>query len=294
MEVQQIRLPRRMTEQQANNLSATFLDENSYDVLVATDMDGYNMEGELLFKFRKNAIPMELLRSGYDAFQKAISLNDGRAAASGAVTQRVRKDGSISNMNVGNKAYNGVAGFMDAPPGGRAQNNYCRKTSFTKAHFEKFQASVPFIQHVDSLYQALCPEHYERQMKIARATNSNYRITDTSFTTVTVNKNFQTAVHKDVGDYKPGFGNLCVYREGSYEGCFFCLPEYRVAIDMQNTDILFVDVHRWHANTPFVNPSADYMRISFVMYYREYMIQCRQPAAELDKIKTDRGGFLKL
>lgn len=295
MEPRTIRLKRCLTDKQASALSATFLDDAAWDVLVATDTDGYSMEGELLFRFRKGAVPLEMLRDTYHAFEPAISFNDGRAAASGAVTQRVRNDGSISNMNVGNRVYNGVAGYMDAPPGGRAQNNYCRKTSFTKRNFDQFTTGIPLVQHIDKLYRELCPEHYARQIAIANATNRNYRIGNTSFTTVTINKNFRTAVHKDVGDYKPGFGNLAVYREGTFGGMYFCLPEYRVAIDMQNTDILFVDVHKWHANTPLhEGASADWLRISYVCYYREYMINCKQPAEELQKIKTDRGGFLKL
>lgn len=294
MEVQTLHLKQHLTDRESANLSATFLDDQAWDVLVTGDTDGYTMEGELLFRYRRGVIPIELLRNGYHAFKDAISLNDGRAAASGAVTQRIRNDGTVSNMIVGNRVWNGVAGYMDAPPGGRAQNNYCRKTSFTKRHMEQFQAGVPLIEHIDALYSQLCPDHYSRQAAISRATNRNYVIGNTSFTTVTINKNFRTAVHKDVGDYKPGFGNLAVYREGSFEGCYFCLPEYRVAIDMQNCDVLFVDVHKWHANTPVRNASADWLRISYVCYYREYMIKCDRPAEELQKIKTDRGGFLKL
>ena len=63
------------------------------------------------------------------------------------------------------------------------------------------------------------------------------------------------------------------------------MPEYRVAIDMQNCDILFADVHKWHGNTELTNKSDDYKRISFVLYYREKMYLCNNPTEELNKMK---------
>jgi hypothetical protein len=146
-------------------------------------------------------------------------------------------------------------------------------------------------------------------MQISVGTNQNYRIGNTSFTTVTVNRNFQTAVHKDTGDFADGFGNLCIYREGNWDGSYFTLPQFKVAINMQNCDMLFVDVHRWHGNTPFINHNAlhkyqeegndrwvegEDLRIAFVMYYREYMYKCKSPSEELKRVKMEQGGFLRL
>lgn len=175
-----------------------------------------------------------------------------------------------------------------------AMVRYCRKTAFARNYFDKFQAGIPFVEHIDKLYAELCPDHHARQMAISRGTNKNYRIADTAFTTVTVNKNFQTAVHQDSGDFPKGFGNLIVYRRGGYQGGYFCLPEYRVAIDMQNCDALFVDVHKWHGNTPIVNMAHMAERISFVMYYREYMYKCKQPSEELQHVKMEKTGFLTI
>lgn len=288
--MQILKLKNTMTAAQAESLKGKFLDESHFDTLITEDTDGYDLYGNLLFRYRKNAVPFDLLKSGYESFKGAISLTEGRGTASGGSFKRIRKDGSVSNTTVGNKVTAGVVGYMDPS----AMVRYCRKTAFSRDHFEKFKAGIPFIEYIDSKYKELCPVHYEKQLKIAQGTNRNYRINDTSFTTVTVNKNFQTAVHQDAGDFPEGFGNLIVYREGDYKGGYFCLPEYRVAIDMQNSDLLFVDVHKWHGNTPFVEPSEDYLRIAFVMYYREYMYKCSQPKDELHKIKMDQTGFLKL
>lgn len=293
-----------MTDQQAEDLKTTFLQSDAYDILIDHDADGYTSNGELLFRFRKNVIPFDLLKNGYLAFRDSIDWTEGRGTASGKSGKRILKDGTVSNVSVGQYVESGNVGYMDAG----AMVRYCRKTAFGRNHFDKFQAGIPFVEFVDKLYKELCPKHYARQMAISRGTNKNWRIGDTSFTTVTVNRNFQTAVHKDSGDYMEGFGNLCIYREGNWGGAHFTLPQFRVAVDMQNCDMLFVDVHRWHGNTPFINHNCLYhhgekdaqwkegddLRVAFVMYYREYMYKCKSPSEELQRVKMEQGGFLRL
>jgi hypothetical protein len=291
MEVQRLIAKRFFSDSNIEmRLKGEFLTEADFDTLITTDTDAYTAEGEMLFRFRKNALPLDVLKLGVDSFKDSIVPTEGRGTAAGKTFKRIRKDGSTANTTVSNFVESGNVGFMDAS----AMVRYCRKTAFARDYFEKFTAGIPFVKAVDDLYKELCPEHYERQLNIAQGTNRNYVIGDTTFTTVTVNRNFQTAVHKDSGDFMRGFGNLCVYREGDWGGSYFCLPEFRVAIDMQSTDMLFVDVHRWHGNTPFVGLKEGDIRIAFVMYYREYMINCKQPAEELQKTKMDQGGFLKL
>jgi len=288
--VRQITVEQKIDDASAEKLKATFLDESSFDELLTADADVYDTNGKLLLKYRKNIIPVELARLGYESFKKSITWTEGRGTASGGSFKRVRKDGSIANTTVGNFVQSGAVGFMDR----NALVHYCRKTAFTHEYFEKFTSGLPFVHKVDELYKELCPAWYAKQRAIADSTNRNYVIKDTAFTTVTVNKNFQTAVHKDAGDFPEGFGNLCVYREGSFEGAYFVLPTYRIGVDMQNGDMLFVDVHKWHGNTGFVNPSEDFLRIAFVMYYREYMYQCKQPKEELERVKMEETGYLNL
>lgn len=275
---------------QAEALQGTFLSKTSYDLLIDHDADGYDLNGNMLFRFRKGAIPYDVIKLGYESFKGSIGTSRNRGYASGGSFKPIRKSGKQSNTTESYPVLSGNVGYMDE----NALARYCRMTAFAREYFDDFKAGIPFVQHIDKLYSELCPDHWRRQMAISKGTDRNYRIADTSFTTVTVNKNFQTAVHKDAGDFEEGFGNLCVYREGHYEGAYFVLPEYRVAIDLQTTDMLFVDVHRWHGNTGFENCSPDFLRVSFVMYYRRAMINCKSPKEELERIQRDSGGFLRL
>ena len=284
------KLKKQLTDEQTAKLKGKYLNDKNYDILITEDADGYDVNGKLLFRFRKNTMPIETLMLGVNSFKDSIEVTESRGYASGSSHKRIRKDGSVSNITVGNKVESGSVGFMDSG----AMVKYCRKTAFAKNYFDKFNSGIPFVQFVDKKYKELCPIHYGKQKAISIGTNKNYIIGDTAFTTVTVNKNFRTAVHQDAGDYPDGFGNLIAYREGNWTGGYFCLPQYKVAIDLQNTDMLFVDVHQWHGNTDFINTSDDFLRISFVLYYREYMYKCKQPTEELLKMKMDKTGYLNL
>ena len=285
------KLKRILDNQQAAKLKTKYLNSSHYNTLITEDADGYDAAtGQLLFRFRKGAIPFDILKQGYESFKNSIEVTESRGAASGSSHKRIRKDGSVSNITVGNKVESGSVGYMDKS----AMIHYCRKTAFAKKYFDEFKAGVPFVQFIDKKYKELCPEHWAKQKAIALGTNKNYIIDDTSFTTVTVNKNFRTAVHKDAGDFQEGFCNLIVYLEGNYDGCYFVLPEYGVAIDLHNTDLLFVDVHKWHGNTEYTNCSDDWLRISFVLYYREYMYKCKSPTEQLAEVKQDKTGYLTL
>lgn len=293
MEIKKYVLKRLMTNEEGEKLKGQFLGEERIKYpIIDHDADGYDTDGNLLFKFRKGVLPMEVLKQGVENFEYSIELTDGRGMTSGSSHKRIRKDGSVSKITVGNKVLSGNVGYMDR----NAMVPYCRMTAFGRKHFDRFQQGIPFVKAIDKLYQELAPEHYEIQKMFAQGTNKSYVIDDTSFTTVTVNKNFRTALHQDSGDLPQGFGNLIAYREGNWTGSYFLLLEYGVAIDLQNTDVLFVDVHKWHCNTPYINfdPEKGDKRISFVLYYREMMLACDAPSKELENIKQDKNGFFRL
>jgi len=276
----------------------SFLDENSFDELINYDCDVYDVSGILLAKFRKNILSKERLIDCVENTRSSIKPTDNRGVASGKVSikkmavkeagiienfrlRHLKKDGTISKFKLGNQVQSGLIGFMDRT----VISPYCRKTAFTKNEFEKFEKAIPFVQEVNNKFKELIPGKWKIQNEYAKATNKNYIIKDTCFTTVTINKDFQTAVHKDAGDLKKGFGNLTSYKTEGLKGGYFVLPEWRIAFDLCSCDLLLVDVHQWHGNTPIEKESEEDERISFVMYYREKTIKCLAPKDELERAK---------
>jgi hypothetical protein len=221
-------------------------------------------------------------------------MNRGTAGGKvdGQVAQyKLRRNGKVSNTSeASNPVNSGIVGFFDRNP----RMPFCRTTAFNQQHFDKFKKAYPIIKLVDKKYSELMPDHYKKQRALSKATSSDFIITDTSFTTVTVNKNWQTSVHKDVGDFKEGFGNLVALRKGKYIGGHFVVVRWGVGFDLQNGDLLLVDVHQWHGNTPIIKEDKNVVRLSLVMYYRENMIECGTMEQERKRaMKRKKGSPLK-
>lgn len=276
-----------LKDHEADALAGKFLTDITGYRIIKDTCDVYDNYGNPLVMFRKDIVDKVLLKQAWENYSESITLTDGRGVAAGEMFNRVRNDGSTSNIKISNKVLSGNVGYMDAG----SMIHYCRQTQFAASNANKFKNGFPFIEHIDQLYKQVCPTYYASQKAIADATNRNYVIGDTCFTTVTVNKNFQTAIHKDSGDYPKGYGNIIVYDDGGYDGAFTCMPQYGIAVDVRAGDIMFCDVHQWHCNSPFIPLRPDYLRGTFVIYYREYMKLCKQPTEELQQLKIDKGGY---
>ena len=212
------------------------------------------------------------------------------------IQQIIKKSGGVSKMKVNNQVASNPIGFYES--GKNFADLPCRLTHFTRTNFEKYNNGLPFIQHIDKLFKKLIPDAHNRQL-IRSNVKPHLRIPNTCFSTVTINRNFRTAMHKDAGDFREGFGNLTVLERGKYHGGYTIFPQYGVAIDLRKNDFVAMDVHQWHCNTPLYETEEDkiynesltpafkdnpevgtagiyekYTRISFVCYLREKILSC--------------------
>lgn len=283
-----------MSDEEADKMEGKLLGREDYVRLFTEDVDVIDSEsGKFIAKFRRRVIPPDIQLAAFESLKVAATPTDARGVATGideelgvAKHNKVLKNGKIDKVNRAFKLVkSGIIGSFE-----RSQRfPYCRLTAFNKHHLEKFKKAYPIIKLVDDLYAELMPKHYKKQRAMADKTAKDFVIPNTSFTTVTVNKNWQTAVHKDAGDYKEGFGNLVALRKGKFIGGYFVVVKWGAAFDMQNGDLLLVDVHQWHGNTPIVaDPGA--VRLSLVMYYREKMIHCGTMSEELKRVQKRKKG----
>ena len=227
--------------------------------------------------------------------EKSIKLKEG-SEKEDIIIALVTKDGGVSKMKVNNQVasnpigyYEGAKNFADLP---------CRLTHFTRTNFEKYNEGLKFIQRIDKLFQRLIPDAHQRQLERAD-TKPHLKIPKTSFSTITINRNFRTALHRDAGDFKGGFGNLTVIERGKYHGGYTVFPQFGIGIDLRKNDFVAMDVHQWHSNTPIYETEEDksfnetleddyndnpdvgteglykkYTRLSFVCYLREKIANC--------------------
>ena len=282
------------------NSDIYYLDENGKEVLLA--------------KLRKNVIPDKLIELGWDNYKDLAKASRGRWSSAGPIDPNSpywkKRDlvdtvkwktsyyvnGKKSKMKVNNQVASTPIGFYES------SNNMvklpCRLTHFTRTHYDKYENGLPFIQQINELFKQLVPDRYSKQLVKANA-KKHLKIPNTAFSTITINRNFRTALHRDAGDLKDGFGNLTCIQRGKYHGGETMFPQFGVGFDLKTGDFLAMDVHEWHCNSKLYetgedkkynkslpkvfkdNPDVgtagiytDYTRLSFVCYLREKIIKC--------------------
>lgn len=308
-----------MSDEEIGQLEGHYFNESDFKHIIKTDVDVYRVDTEgnnhLLLKLRKNVIPKSISKKAFEALvDEAKKPHTNRGAAAGLITQRklppyvkglikktkfrgkyIGHDDRIRKDDISNPARSGIVGYYDQADRNRYRKKTqhrsilrvpCRMTKFTKDQPDKWKDSLPLFKIIDKQFKLLCPEKHQKQLERASKT-PEFQIEDTAFSTGTINYNWQTALHKDAGDFEEGFGNLVVLedprktRQG-WTGGYIGFPQYGVAVEVREGDFLAMDVHQWHANTP-IKPliglakgqkKDEYARLSVVSYLRKNMLKC--------------------
>ncbi len=187
-----------------------------FDYLVDQDTDGHDIDGRLLFKFRKNVVP-SLFNDCYptlsDICVKRPSL---RSDAAGFQTYEESR----------------IIGYdLDF-----RMNAYVSETGFTRHEHRKYKSLVRVIEHVNDLYRSEFPKHYYFQEGLN--VDPHFLIGTSVFSQSIFNKSFRTCLHRDSGNVEGSLSNMICLGDESYTGGFLVMPEYRVAINMRPKDYL--------------------------------------------------------
>jgi len=293
----------KLTDQQIKDLEGKFLDESYIDILLEEDTKVVDENGKPIAVFIKNVIPHNLAENAYYALRKAVALSNNRGQASGPLPPELKigdkidgltvgkiignrfiplkKDGTLSNSPKAKAVYSSIIGYADR----YARIPYCRTTEFTYKHFQEYKKAVPYIQFISKMFKEHLPDRWQNQKDEWDKTHDDFKIQNTVFSTVTVNKNFRTACHYDAGDLPEGFGNLAVLETGKYQGGYTVLPKYGIAVNVRNCDLALFDVHELHGNTAMTS-DRPYERISIVCYFRKKMVECGSASDEYERIKN--------
>jgi hypothetical protein len=282
-------LKSKLTDKQADSLVFNFAEENHYDQIINSDCDCYDEQGKPILFLRKKYIEKNILDNAYNNLLSAARPTGNRGASSGGDRKNlITKDGKktkwlqVVDKKTGKVVQDksGTIGYFDRS----GHYDFCRTTAFNIQNESKFKKGMPLIETVDRGFKEIVPDRYKKQKSMVMATDPNYRIGDTAFSTITVNQDYRTAFHKDAGDYLEGFGNLVAYCK-DIEPVYLVLPKYKVAVNLDTYDLLLVDVHQVHGNTKIIKKNEKGVRLSFVMYYRHKMYKCLPPKKELKRIQ---------
>ena len=290
--MKKINLNYKLTNNQTKKLIKKFATKDHYDKVINESCDGFDPQGNQIFSFRKKFIPKKILEDSFESLKGAASKTFNRGSASGGERKLSKnKEGKetkymttvIPGTDESFSVNSGIIGYFDRS----SRYDFCRTTAFNKKYLNKFEAAVPLVEFVDKSFKEIVPKRHAKQLSMVKATDPNYRIGETAFSTITVNKDYRTTYHTDDGDFRPGFGNLIAYCK-DIEPVYLVLPKYGVAINVDTEDLLLVDVHEVHGNTEIIKKTKNAIRLSFVMYYRENMWKCLPPGEELKRVKNNQ------
>jgi len=181
-------------------------------------------------------------------------------------------DKYISDTNYAKAVMSGVAGYYDR----FVRFPYGRVTAYSEEHPE-WKLCLPYVQKLNKYFKELVPGRWSAQRAAADKIDQRFLVEDTVFTTITVNKNFRTAAHRDAGDLSTGFSNLAALTGPDnigWEGAYLVFPEFRVAVNCRPGDLLLVNNHEGiHGNTAITTPEEESDRCTLVCYFRENMLE---------------------
>jgi hypothetical protein len=260
------------------------LTEEDFNLLVTRDAVVRKPNGQPLLIYRRGVIPPELRESTWpilSELRKTKTANRGYAGGS------KRVEIASGKRSEAKRVASALVGSFER----QGPRKYCRLTAWTGQETRKYKILWPLLEFISGRLAEDVPDRYAAQLAAVRATHPDWIIPGTVFSTVTVNNTYETGVHKDAGDLAEGFSTLACFRRGDYSGGHLVFPEFRVAVDMQDGDLLLMDAHEWHGNV-FLDPpplytingtrqdrdpetgQPPYERISVVSYFRTKMATC--------------------
>jgi len=294
---------------------STYYNEEHYDIIYKNEVKILREDGSILAVLKKNIIP-ENERETYKNIIRSPSRSKTKNRGSGAGYVDIRRfpkqakelcyqsgeplphnklvsvfykdeNGNVVNRGQSNQVRSGCAGYFDA-----RGNLPCRKVSWSKNNVDKHNALIPLCKKIAETHKEVDELSYIKQKDRAEQSQS-YIFKDSIYSTLTLNYDFRTAAHRDKGDFKAGLSTLIILEDipNNYSGFYLGLPEYKIAFDVRDGDILFFDTHEIHANTEYQvltdklgknnvvdeNGECDYYyagRMSIVAYLRERLYLC--------------------
>ena len=273
-----------LSNEEINKFKGKNFEERWYKTIIDSPSDGYYSDNgikKVLFKFRKGVISEKYSNLAVDSFLELSKKKHSNRGLAGGIDngQKTARHLTESGQSEGRYIASNISGYFDRPlrehRGILGTIRACRTTAFTLNSKDLWNNGIIFIQRCSKLFKKIAPDEWRKQLKEWKSINTNLKIPKTVFTTITSNYNWRTACHQDAGDFSKGLGNLIVLGK-DFKGGYLGFPQFKVLIKIEPGDILFMDSHQWHCNTPIKITKEGGYRLSFVMYIREDMKLCKR------------------
>ena len=274
-----------LSDEEINKHKGKNFEEKWYNFIISNSSDGNFIDEDkkqkILFKFRKGVISEKYSEIATHSFLELSKKKHSNRGLAGGIPdgQKTSRHLTKSGQSEGKYIASNISGYFDRPlrehRGILGTIRACRTTAFTLNSKDLWNTGILFVQRCSKLFKKIAPTEWKNQKQEYESINNNLKIPKTVFTTITSNYNWRTACHQDAGDYSKGLGNLIVIGK-DFKGGYLGFPQFKVLIKIEPGDILFMDSHQWHCNTPIKITKEGGYRLSFVMYIREDMKLCKR------------------
>lgn len=280
MKFSEIQIPAK----KAGDWSKQFLHLSSVSRIVDESCRIYGPDGKLAAVLMRDAIPEDDIRKAWFHLKNYNPSTGNRGTASGVSgRKRVKGDGTVSRTMILETVNSGIIGYFDRYP----RTPYCRKCAWNQDNPAAFADLIPLAQNVSQAFKSAWEEKWSLQNEISVKTHPDFVIPKTVFTTITVNKNYRTAAHKDPRNLEDSIATMLVIHDGPVKGGELILPEFDLAFRFKSGDLVWFDnPNLFHGNAPIIRLGEKAQRCSLVFYFRQGMVNCGSHAEELARAKS--------
>jgi hypothetical protein len=174
-----------------------------------------------------------------------------------------------------NNVYSNVLGVLDRS----ARNPFGRWTATTAKRFDQFVAQQAIYDQASLLYKETMEDEWDFIHNMMKDCEDDaYTLLGTkTFSTITINYNFPTYMHRDGKNNPRGVAVLTALTNESvdgekYDGSYFVMLPFRLAFNLRKADFFIGDNQKhMHGQTEQISKSGDTDNIVFVFYSREGM-----------------------
>jgi hypothetical protein len=235
-------------------------DLNYFTRIIDKDTDCF-VDGTLIFSFRKRVVKNDEWLPLMKLYLSVPELkSDRRMIAGAAKSKRILINSGI--IGYYDRLTPQMKLLLKANKAGRA-------SAFTSNYPREWKDLTPLFQELDLWYKKTSPSFYAIQKKECKRVEKDLLIGSTVFSTVTVNKDWRTATHKDSGNFTKALSCILVLGE-NIKGGFLGFPEYKICVSLEPGDAILMKADEYHCNTELEIGEGG-CRYSLVCYLREDM-----------------------
>ena len=298
MKARQISLKSTLSRRDLARLVGERPSPGHFDAVVDSSVDAYDVDtGRLVFRFRKGVLDpgaVTLAREIFGDIDTRMTPSYRRKSAAGKLDlERIRtfrsdvvaiepldrnafaghfilESGKRLRLPLSNPVLSYIAGYT--------YNRYTKVAGtggFSARFPDRWRAAVPFFDTIGECFSSVMPSESTHMRDWCRANGvlPRFTIGKTCLSTVAINVNYESCYHFDQGDLPTGYSTLTALGVGGdYRGGELVFPQFRIAVDVRDGDLLCNQSHLdLHGNTAVISLNTGAKRISFVTYLKKLL-----------------------